>query len=111
MENPDGLTEHPVRLPKCQHIFGDACIKKWFTDADHCPYCRDKLPSQTVSRGKGSAALAARFLQERRLGITGAAGSQLDRREYLASYIASEDQLIMQERLVASITVGIFCTC
>ncbi len=43
--SPEGVIEAPLRLPKCQHIFGDHCIKKWFEDSDSCPYCRDKLPS------------------------------------------------------------------
>lgn len=38
--------ESPLRLPKCQHVFGDHCIKKWFEEADTCPYCRDKVPSE-----------------------------------------------------------------
>ncbi|RKF61781.1 RING-finger domain containing protein [Erysiphe neolycopersici] len=45
--NPEGIIELPLRLPKCKHIFGDKCIKKWFEDSDSCPYCRDKLPSET----------------------------------------------------------------
>ena len=48
--NPEGIVETPLRLPKCKHIFGNICIKKWFEDADSCPYCRDKLPSETSSR-------------------------------------------------------------
>ncbi len=45
-ENPEGLKEKAVRLPKCRHIFGDICIKKWIGEQDTCPYCRDKLPSE-----------------------------------------------------------------
>ncbi|KAL1870252.1 hypothetical protein VTK73DRAFT_2801 [Phialemonium thermophilum] len=44
--NPEGINEAPLRLPKCKHIFGDHCIKKWFEESDSCPYCRDKLPSE-----------------------------------------------------------------
>ena len=33
-------------MPKCKHVFGDKCIKKWFEENDSCPYCRDKLPSE-----------------------------------------------------------------
>jgi len=44
--NPEGIIESPIRLPKCKHVFGDKCIKKWFEDSDSCPYCRDKLPSE-----------------------------------------------------------------
>lgn len=43
--SPEGVNEAPLRLPKCKHVFGDHCIKKWFTESDSCPYCRDKLPS------------------------------------------------------------------
>ncbi|KAG9236316.1 hypothetical protein BJ875DRAFT_234402 [Amylocarpus encephaloides] len=51
VSNPEGLVERPLRLPKCKHIFGDGCIKKWFEDSDSCPYCRDKLPSElAISR-------------------------------------------------------------
>lgn len=42
--------EKPIRLPKCKHIFGDKCIRKWFEDNDTCPYCRDKLPSEAAVR-------------------------------------------------------------
>ncbi len=50
VSNPEGLTETPIRLPKCKHVFGDKCIKKWFEDSDSCPYCRDKLPSELSVR-------------------------------------------------------------
>ncbi|EEY18355.1 conserved hypothetical protein [Verticillium alfalfae VaMs.102] len=46
VETPEGLKEAPLRLPKCKHVFGDHCIKKWFEDSDSCPYCRDKLQSE-----------------------------------------------------------------
>ncbi|KAK7989299.1 hypothetical protein PG990_006167 [Apiospora arundinis] len=46
VENPEGVNEAPLRLPKCKHIFGDHCIKKWFEESDSCPYCRDKVPSE-----------------------------------------------------------------
>ncbi|KAK4142630.1 uncharacterized protein C8A04DRAFT_29761 [Dichotomopilus funicola] len=44
--SPEGIIEAPLRLPKCQHVFGDHCIKKWFEESDSCPYCRDKVPSE-----------------------------------------------------------------
>ncbi|KAE9381741.1 hypothetical protein N431DRAFT_440567 [Stipitochalara longipes BDJ] len=50
ISNPEGITENPIRLPKCKHVFGDKCIKKWFEDSDSCPYCRDKLPSELSVR-------------------------------------------------------------
>ncbi|RDA85789.1 hypothetical protein CP532_6299, partial [Ophiocordyceps camponoti-leonardi (nom. inval.)] len=46
VESPEGSVESPVRLPKCKHVFGNICIKKWLEDSDNCPYCRDKLPSE-----------------------------------------------------------------
>lgn len=39
-----------MRLPKCKHVFGDHCIKKWFEDNDTCPYCRDHVPSEPQFR-------------------------------------------------------------
>jgi hypothetical protein len=50
VSNPEGEIENPIRLPKCKHVFGDKCIKKWFEDSDSCPYCRDKLPSELAVR-------------------------------------------------------------
>lgn len=46
VETPEGVSESPLRLPKCKHVFGDFCIKKWLEDSDSCPYCRDKLHSE-----------------------------------------------------------------
>lgn len=46
VETPEGVKEAPLRLPKCKHVFGDHCIKKWFEESDSCPYCRDKMPSE-----------------------------------------------------------------
>lgn len=66
-ENPEGLTEKAVRMPKCKHIFGDICIKKWCQDSDTCPYCRDKLPSE-LSVKKGLAA-EYRLAQRERIRI------------------------------------------
>ncbi|KAI1496563.1 hypothetical protein F5X99DRAFT_64886 [Biscogniauxia marginata] len=48
--NPEGINEAPLRLPKCKHVFGDHCIKKWFLESDSCPYCRDKVPSEPQYR-------------------------------------------------------------
>jgi hypothetical protein len=62
--NPEGIIESPLRLPKCKHIFGNVCIKKWFEDSDTCPYCRDKLPSE-VSIRKTAAFETYRVARER----------------------------------------------
>ncbi|KAL2118979.1 hypothetical protein VTJ04DRAFT_5938 [Mycothermus thermophilus] len=45
-KSPEGVIEAPLRLPKCKHVFGDHCLKKWFEESDSCPYCRDKVPSE-----------------------------------------------------------------
>ncbi|CAD6452976.1 c551b015-08ff-4813-bc07-dcf87efa97a4 [Sclerotinia trifoliorum] len=49
VKNPEGVSEQPLRLPKCRHIFGAICIKKWFKENDSCPYCRDKVPSESAA--------------------------------------------------------------
>lgn len=46
VETPEGINEAPLRLPKCKHVFGDHCIKRWFEESDSCPYCRDKLRTE-----------------------------------------------------------------
>lgn len=60
--NPDGVVEMPYRFPKCRHIFGDKCIKKWTTEAITCPYCRTPLVDDTA---KVNRAVNARFLLAR----------------------------------------------
>ncbi|KAL6887913.1 hypothetical protein GGI43DRAFT_426042 [Trichoderma evansii] len=49
VETPEGIKESPLRLPKCKHVFGDKCIKRWFEESDSCPYCRDKLATHLYS--------------------------------------------------------------
>ncbi|EDN91682.1 hypothetical protein SS1G_07542 [Sclerotinia sclerotiorum 1980 UF-70] len=49
VKNPEGVSEQPLRLPKCRHIFGAICIKKWFKENDSCPYCRDKVLSESAA--------------------------------------------------------------
>ncbi|KAH6675505.1 hypothetical protein B0J14DRAFT_691464 [Halenospora varia] len=76
VSNPEGLIEKPIRLPKCKHIFGDKCIKKWFEDSDSCPYCRDKLPSEmSVRKGIAIETLSAVRAHRERL-IAAAATAQ-----------------------------------
>ena len=53
--NPEGINEAPLRLPRCKHVFGDHCIKKWFEESDSCPYCRDKVPSEPRVRANYEA--------------------------------------------------------
>ncbi|EKD20746.1 zinc finger protein atl6 [Drepanopeziza brunnea f. sp. 'multigermtubi' MB_m1] len=66
ISNPEGEVEQPTRLPKCKHIFGDKCIKKWFEDSNSCPYCRDQLPSQLVGK-RASVDANIRAVQRERL--------------------------------------------
>ncbi|EGX91779.1 Zinc finger domain-containing protein, C3HC4 RING-type [Cordyceps militaris CM01] len=44
--SPEGVSEKPLRLPKCKHVFGSHCIRKWLMSSGSCPYCRDKLHSE-----------------------------------------------------------------
>lgn len=64
VETPEGISESPLRLPKCKHVFGDHCIKKWFEESDSCPYCRDKVPSEPQYRHAMSAHNVYRFLRQ-----------------------------------------------
>jgi len=52
-KGPEGITETPVRLPHCEHVFGDHCIKRWFADSDKCPYCRVKVPGLKKDKEAG----------------------------------------------------------
>ncbi|KAI1142153.1 hypothetical protein F5Y05DRAFT_216052 [Hypoxylon sp. FL0543] len=63
-ETPEGICESPLRLPKCKHVFGDHCIKKWFEESDSCPYCRDKVPSEPQYRQAINAHNVYRFLRQ-----------------------------------------------
>ncbi|KAK4459100.1 hypothetical protein QBC42DRAFT_184228, partial [Cladorrhinum samala] len=65
VESPEGINEQPLRLPRCKHVFGDHCIKKWFKESDSCPYCRDKLPSE-IAIPFGAAAMHDMIRRERR---------------------------------------------
>lgn len=49
IETPEKVTETPVRLPGCKHVFGDRCIKTWFEDSNLCPYCREPVESEMRS--------------------------------------------------------------
>ncbi|KAH7416921.1 hypothetical protein BKA64DRAFT_282722 [Cadophora sp. MPI-SDFR-AT-0126] len=67
VENPDGVVEQPVRWPKCKHLFGDKCIKRWFDEGkDTCPYCREKIPSELAAKRLGMES-QMRMLQRRRM--------------------------------------------
>ncbi|KAK7427674.1 hypothetical protein QQZ08_005780 [Neonectria magnoliae] len=76
VETPEGINEAPIRLPKCKHVFGDHCIKKWFEDSDSCPYCRDKLHSEPKQHGTSARA----FMNMMRMrGVTVPPGRRWDR--------------------------------
>ncbi|KAH7364603.1 hypothetical protein BKA65DRAFT_141647 [Rhexocercosporidium sp. MPI-PUGE-AT-0058] len=76
VENPDGIVEQPVRWPKCKHLFGDKCIKRWFDEGkDTCPYCREKIPSEMAAKGMGMET-QMRMLQRRRMMHAAATGQQ-----------------------------------
>lgn len=58
--SPEGVVETPLRLPKCKHVFGNQCIRKWLEESYSCPYCRDQLDSELA---RPSEALLRRALQ------------------------------------------------
>ncbi|KAI1208304.1 uncharacterized protein F4807DRAFT_147095 [Annulohypoxylon truncatum] len=64
VETPEGISENPLRLPRCKHVFGDHCIKKWFEESDSCPYCRDRVPSEPQYRQAMNAHNVYRFLRQ-----------------------------------------------
>ncbi|EFX03421.1 zinc finger protein atl6 [Grosmannia clavigera kw1407] len=71
--SPEGINEAPLQLPKCKHVFGDHCIKKWFEESDSCPYCRDKVPSEPVMQYTQSALqqfMRVQHLQASRRGVS-----------------------------------------
>ncbi|KAI0888642.1 uncharacterized protein GGS22DRAFT_196544 [Annulohypoxylon maeteangense] len=63
-ETPEGISEKPLRLPRCKHVFGDHCIRKWFEESDSCPYCRDRVPSEPQYRQAMNAHNVYRFLRQ-----------------------------------------------
>ncbi|KAI9048198.1 hypothetical protein LZ554_007993 [Drepanopeziza brunnea f. sp. 'monogermtubi'] len=97
ISNPEGLVEQPTRLPKCKHIFGDKCIKKWFEDSYSCPYCRDQLPSQLVGK-RASVDAHIRAVQRERLRLI--AQSQQRARQVVPPHVGffPEDTAINSRR-------------
>ncbi|GKT98302.1 unnamed protein product [Fusarium langsethiae] len=78
VETPEGVKEAPLRLPKCGHVFGDHCIKKWFEDSDSCPYCRDKLHAEPKTQSSSSARAFMNLMRSRGLNAPpGMAAQQL----------------------------------
>ncbi|XMA20511.1 hypothetical protein WAI453_013302 [Rhynchosporium graminicola] len=91
LENPDGVIEQPVRWPKCKHLFGDKCIQRWFKEGkDTCPYCREKIPSESATKNLGMET-QLRTLQRRRLLQAAAGGQQQLRHDGLTTGIPPED--------------------
>ncbi|CAD6504178.1 BgTH12-05912 [Blumeria graminis f. sp. triticale] len=91
IENPEGQSETPLRLPVCKHLFGDKCIRKWFENSDSCPYCRSKLPSE-LSMTKTLGLEAFRTARERM--------NSLNRRVRIESVMSSRNHSI--ERLAVA---------
>lgn len=36
-------TSRPIKLPACNHIYHEGCIKDWFKLRSTCPYCRNEM--------------------------------------------------------------------
>lgn len=43
VEGPDGISEKPLRISRCKHVFGDRCVRKWLCQKYSCPYCRTSV--------------------------------------------------------------------
>ncbi|KAJ4272063.1 hypothetical protein NW762_000773 [Fusarium torreyae] len=95
VETPEGINEAPLRLPKCGHVFGDHCIKKWFEDSDSCPYCRDKLHSEPKTQPGASARAFMNMMRARSANLQSGLGGgpnaeEAISRAYLATYGPSD---------------------
>ncbi|KAH6961281.1 hypothetical protein DER45DRAFT_537047 [Fusarium avenaceum] len=103
IEAPEGIKEVPLRLPKCGHIFGDHCIKKWFEDSDSCPYCRDKLHAVPKTQSGSSARAYMDLMRLRGIHIppgtsSAIAADEALNRAVLDSYLTTERQNISPTR-------------
>ncbi|KAM0437733.1 hypothetical protein ACHAPT_002098 [Fusarium lateritium] len=78
VETPEGICEAPLRLPKCGHIFGDHCIKKWLEDSDSCPYCRDKLHSEPKPHASASTRAFMNLMRSQGLHVSARANGNPD---------------------------------
>lgn len=56
VQGPEGINEAPLRIPRCKHVFGDHCIKKWLVQKGSCPYCRDTVPGHSDGERSESTA-------------------------------------------------------
>ncbi|KAM0260483.1 hypothetical protein ACHAQJ_002715 [Trichoderma viride] len=91
VETPEGVNESPLRLPKCKHVFGDMCIKRWLEESDSCPYCRDKLQPEPRHHFDGSASQA--FLTMMRVRSQLPPGSSEDMYLRLMSSLVHDEEL------------------
>ncbi|KAF4997773.1 hypothetical protein FGRMN_3611 [Fusarium graminum] len=87
IETPEGINEVPLRLPKCGHIFGDHCIKKWFEDSDSCPYCRDKLHAEPKTQSGSRTRAFMDLIRSQGVHITTATAAGIPTDEALAQAI------------------------
>ncbi|KAF4458733.1 RING finger [Fusarium albosuccineum] len=78
VKTPEGISEAPLRLPKCGHVFGDHCIKKWFEDSDSCPYCRDKLHAEPKQQAGASARAFLNMMRTHSMGLPSGATGHVD---------------------------------
>ncbi|KAF4455065.1 putative RING finger protein C2A9.04c [Fusarium austroafricanum] len=91
VETPEGINEAPLRLPKCGHVFGDHCIKKWFEDSDSCPYCRDRLHSEPKPHASSSATAFLNLMRSRGVNIApGGSSDEALARVFMATYGAGD---------------------
>lgn len=87
-KRPDGLTESPIKLRKCKHVFGDLCLMQWLQTSAFCPYCRgsgsrDRDAGQYSTSQLGLSAmrmhaLAAQYVQQNRAQSSGPARQRTD---------------------------------
>lgn len=56
LDRPDLLKKEyshvPVRMPSCNHVFGQSCIVEWLRSNVSCPLCRKEVESQAESDPK-----------------------------------------------------------
>lgn len=78
VESPEGVCEAALRLPKCGHIFGDHCIKKWLEESDSCPYCRDKLHSEPKQHTSASTRAFMSLMRSQGLHVSSRATANPD---------------------------------
>ncbi|KIH89613.1 hypothetical protein SPBR_07243 [Sporothrix brasiliensis 5110] len=58
---PEGIVEHPLRMPKCNHVFGHHCIRRWLVQHNTCPYCRGRIEDPTTDGHRSASGSFRRF--------------------------------------------------